>query len=217
MAYIGNDPFLSSQRQVTDFTATAGQDTFTPAGGYQLGYVDVYQNGILLVNGTDYTASNGTTVVLTEAAAEGDSIKLVTYVPRGLTDGYTKAEADARYEPIDTAYTKAESDARYYTQSEVDNAVNNIDALPAQTGQSGNYLTTDGTTASWAAVESGAGYFLGENGATGDTTNGLGDIFRVHQDSVDTAVTIAANTNAVAAGPLTLNATVTVNGTLTVV
>jgi len=63
----------------------------------------------------------------------------------------------------------------------------------------------------------GAGYFTGENGNTGDVTNGQGDIFRVHEAAVDTAVTIPANTNALAAGPLTFNATLTVNGTLTVV
>jgi len=135
MAYIGNDPFLSSQRQVTDFTATAGQDTFTPAGGYQLGYVDVYQNGILLVNGTDYTASNGTTVVLVEAATVGDSIKLVTYVPRGLTDGYTKAEADARFMDI------------------------NEETLPSQTNNAGKYLTTDGAAASWVDVSTAFPFF----------------------------------------------------------
>jgi hypothetical protein len=63
----------------------------------------------------------------------------------------------------------------------------------------------------------GAGLFKGENGDSGDTTNGLGDIFRVHENSLDTAVTIDANTNAVAAGPLTLNATLTINGTVTIV
>lgn len=63
----------------------------------------------------------------------------------------------------------------------------------------------------------GAGYFIGENGTTGDVTNGQGDIFRVHENTVDTAITIPANTNALAAGPLTFNATLTVNGTLTVV
>jgi len=63
----------------------------------------------------------------------------------------------------------------------------------------------------------GAGQFLGENGTTGDTTNGLGDIFRVHENALDTAVTIAANTNASCTGPITFNETVTVNGTLTVV
>lgn len=141
MAYIGNDPFLSSQRQVTDFTATSGQDTFTPTGGYQLGYVDVYQNGILLVSGTDYTASNGTDVVLTDPATAGDSVKLVTYVPRGLTDGYTKLEADARYMAIDAV------------------------TLPDQTGHSGQFLTTDGTTADWATVDT----------SNGDTAFSWGD------------------------------------------
>jgi len=63
----------------------------------------------------------------------------------------------------------------------------------------------------------GPGYFLGENGNTGDTANGLGDIFRVNQNTVDTAVTIPSGTNASAAGPLTVNATITINGTLTVV
>ena len=73
----------------------------------------------------------------------------------------------------------------------------------------------DGTA--WGEIGGGGGgYFQGENGTVGEASN-LGDIFRVHEDALDTAVTIAANTNALAAGPLTLNATVTVNGTLTVV
>lgn len=75
------------------------------------------------------------------------------------------------------------------------------------------YLDASGES----SVQGGAGYFQGENGVTGDATNGLGDIFRVHENALDTAVTIAANTNAVAAGPLTLNATLTVNGTVTIV
>ena len=51
----------------------------------------------------------------------------------------------------------------------------------------------------------GAGYFQGENGATGDTTNGKGDIFRVHEQQLDTNVTIGATDNALCAGPLTIN------------
>jgi len=50
----------------------------------------------------------------------------------------------------------------------------------------------------------GAGYFQGENGNSGDTTNGLGDIIRSHEKQLDTDVTIAANNNALCAGPLTL-------------
>lgn len=65
--------------------------------------------------------------------------------------------------------------------------------------------------------QGGAGYFVGENGTTGNTSTGLGDIFRVHEAALDTATTIPASTNALAAGPLTLNAALTVNGTVTVV
>ena len=69
------------------------------------------------------------------------------------------------------------------------------------------------------AVAGGAGYFQGENGATGDTTNGKGDIFRVHEQELNTDVTIAAGDNALCAGALTIGSstTLTVNGNLTVV
>ena len=69
------------------------------------------------------------------------------------------------------------------------------------------------------SVTLGAGYFQGENGATGDTTNGLGDIFRVHEDTLNTDVTIASGNNALCAGPLTVatGVTLTVNGNLSIV
>ncbi len=97
MAYIGNSPGVASQRIVTTFTATASQTTFTPSSGYTVGYLDVYHNGVKLINGDDYTASNGTTFVLASGAASGDVIEAVAYLPRGLSDGYTRAEADTRY------------------------------------------------------------------------------------------------------------------------
>ena len=97
MAYLGNSPGVASQRVVTTFTATAGQTVFTPQSGYTLGYCDVFLNGIKLVNGDDYTASNGTSITLASGAAVGDSVEVVAYIPRGLSDGYTKAETDARH------------------------------------------------------------------------------------------------------------------------
>ena len=60
----------------TSFTATASQTTFTVT--YTVGYVDVFLNGVLL-NGTDYTASNGTTVVLAVAAALNDIVETFAY------------------------------------------------------------------------------------------------------------------------------------------
>jgi hypothetical protein len=107
MAYIGNSPGVASQRIVSKFTATASQTTFTPTSGYTVGYLDVYLNGVKLINGEDYTASNGSTFVLASGAASGDIVESVAYLPRGLSDGYTKAEADARYMDINSVPTPA--------------------------------------------------------------------------------------------------------------
>ena len=64
----------------------------------------------------------------------------------------------------------------------------------------------------------GAGYFQGNNGDTGDTTNGKGDIFRVNAQTLTSNVTIATADNATAAGPLTIDTsvTLTVDGNLTI-
>ena len=72
-----------------------------------------------------------------------------------------------------------------------------------------------------AAGAGGVGFFIGENGSTGDTTNGKGDIFRVNEATLNTSVTIAAGDNASCAGPLTISTSgtvnLTVNGNLTIV
>ena len=80
---------------VTSFTATAAQTTFSVT--YTVGSIAVYQNGVLLRDTTDYTATNGTSVVLAAGATSGDAIDVVAYATFTVTDTYTKAQADARY------------------------------------------------------------------------------------------------------------------------
>jgi len=61
----------------TEFTATAGQTTFTPPS-YTVGFIQVYRNGVLL--GTaDYTATNGTTVVLATGATVNDLVTTISF------------------------------------------------------------------------------------------------------------------------------------------
>ena len=161
-----------------------GSTTVFPAT-YDSGFVDLYLNGVKLVNGTDFTATNGTSITLTSAAATGDTVDIISFgtftlaniAANDLTDVYTTGVAD------------------------------------------GQILQYSGTNSRFEPVtfQGGAGYFVGENGTTGNTSTGLGDIFRVHEAALDTATTIPSNTNALAAGPLTLNAALTVNGTVTVV
>jgi hypothetical protein len=60
----------------TSFTATAAQTTFTVT--YTVGLVEVYVNGVFL-NGADFTATNGTSVVLAVACNAGDIVETVAF------------------------------------------------------------------------------------------------------------------------------------------
>ena len=85
MSYIGIPPFGQTVRTTTELTATAGQTTFTPSGGYIPGYIDITINGVELQS-ADFTAINGTTVVLAVACAANDEFKSKAYWPVTLVD-----------------------------------------------------------------------------------------------------------------------------------
>ena len=154
MAYIGQS-LTEGTRRVYTYVATASQTTFNAV--YGVGAVDVYQNGVLL-SPADYTASDGTSVVLGTGAAYLDEISIVCH-----------------------------------------NTFSVADMLSLSGGiLSGNLraplFDTDQNTTKTA-------------------------IFQVNADTLTTDATIAANDNASANGPLTIDTgvTLTVNGTLTVI
>lgn len=68
----------TAYRTLTEFTATANQKTFTPPS-YTVGFINVYRNGVLL-GSADYTATNGTTVVLTTGATAGDLVTVESFL-----------------------------------------------------------------------------------------------------------------------------------------
>ena len=103
MAYIGKSP-SQGVRNRFQYQATAGQSSFssTDVNGLTLTYtdslyLDVYQNGILLVPGDDYTATTGTTVVLVQGASLNDIVEMVAYDVFSVNETYTKTESDNRY------------------------------------------------------------------------------------------------------------------------
>ena len=78
--YIGRAPGDSTviiARQ--EYTASGVTTDFTFTSGYTVGYVDVYLNGARLIEATDYTATDGSTVSLTAAAQDQDVLELVAY------------------------------------------------------------------------------------------------------------------------------------------
>ena len=67
------------------YTATASQTTFTGADdngntlAYDSGFADIYLNGVKLVNGSDFTATTGTSIVLTSGASASDILEVIAY------------------------------------------------------------------------------------------------------------------------------------------
>ena len=71
-----------------------------------------------------------------------------------------------------------------------------VDALPSQTSNSGKYLTTNGSAASWAVLDTDAN----------TTTKGLYE----HAHTIASNYSITSGNNALTAGPITINTGVSV-------
>ena len=77
-----------------EHTATASQTTFTAT--YDPGYLTVSLNGVQLAE-DDYTATNGTSIVLDTGAALNDIVFIQSFGTFTLADHYDKTASDARY------------------------------------------------------------------------------------------------------------------------
>jgi len=96
--YIGNKSAVVSSGAERKKTFAITTTTTSLTGlSYTPNFVHVFHNGIRLVDGTDYTATNGTSITLTNAAENGDEVVVVSYGTFTPADAYTKAEADDRY------------------------------------------------------------------------------------------------------------------------
>ena len=82
--YIGATPVPQATQHREAFTATASQTSFATVG-YTPQFVDVYLNGVKLA-AADYTATNGSDIVLTTGAALNDILEYVAYTPFEVAD-----------------------------------------------------------------------------------------------------------------------------------
>ena len=103
MPYIGKSPHFGVRSRYV-YQASASQTSFSGSDSNSLTlsyndslYMDVYQNGVLLKAGTDYTATTGTTVVLVVGASLNDVVEMIVYDVFSVNNTYTKTEADTRY------------------------------------------------------------------------------------------------------------------------
>jgi hypothetical protein len=145
----------------------------------------------------DLTSATGGTLTLTHAVSSPEAIDLyINNVRQEPTESYDAAGTTVTL----NGYTVAATDDIYVVYN----------ALALQTS-----VPPDGSVTSAKLDPNlvlGGGSFLGDSGG------GTADIFRVHEDELNTDITVAANTNALCAGPLTVatGVTVTVNGNMVV-
>lgn len=85
--YIGSKASVvsSGAERKTVITATSGQTSLTGLS-YTPTKVHVFQNGVRLVDGTDYTATNGSSITLTVGASTNDQIVVVSYATVEISD-----------------------------------------------------------------------------------------------------------------------------------
>jgi len=96
---IGVTPVLGtrwSKEPAGGTTSLSGLDDNSVSLVYSVGYEQVYRNGVLLSRGNDYTATNGTSITLTDATITGDIIEVFAQELVPLTDAISKGQFTAK-------------------------------------------------------------------------------------------------------------------------
>ena len=132
--YIGTQPVPQATQTRDAFTATNNQTSF-PTSGYTPEFLDVFLNGVKLA-AADYTATNGSDVVLAAGATTGDILEVVSYgtfeVLNPTFDGNVTFTGNASFGDNDKAIFGAGSDLQIYH--------NGGDSLIADTGTGDLYI-----------------------------------------------------------------------------
>ena len=195
------------------YTATAGQTTF--AATYDAGYVDVYLNGVKLIASTDFTATNGSSVVLSSGAALNDTVDIVAYGTFNLLSTAINDLSDVNTSGITNgqvlAYNSTSSDFEptTITSDLVDDTTpqlgGNLDLNSNNITGTGN-IPAANLTGTLPAIDGSALTGI----SAGATGGGSDEIFYENGQTITTNYTITNGKNAMSAGPITINTGVTV-------
>mgnify|MGYP003651994833 FL=1 len=221
MAYIGNSPANVGNYQLVDdisssfngtlvsFALTAGGIAITPA---KSGQILANINGVMQEpddTGTDGFKVTGSNIVFSSAPAssdtfwavyQGQNVDIGTPSNDVVDTAHIKNNAVTNVKMADDAIGLDELSATGTPGSgnflRGDNAWAAVDGLPSQSGNSGKFLTTDATNASWAVLDTDAN----------STTKGLYEMANV----ISANYVIGNNNNAISAGPITINSSISV-------
>jgi len=111
---IGTTPVLTtrwSKAPAAGTTSLSGLDDNSVSLVYSVGYEQVYLNGALLSRTNDYTATNGTSITLTNATVAGDIVEVFANATIALTDTYTQSQANGKF--INNTLTTTTGDIIY--------------------------------------------------------------------------------------------------------
>jgi hypothetical protein len=142
-------------------TSESGVDDLGQTLAYLPGKEQVYLNGILLVRNVDYTATNGTSITSLAALAANDVVEVITFTAFDVATAIQLGSIDAKGDLLVGSANDTIGRLAVGTNNQVltvDSSTatgvkwSTLDALPSQTGNSGKYLTTDGSAASWGTI-----------------------------------------------------------------
>ena len=220
-----------------EYTATSGQTTFsgtddnTAALSYTVGNIQVVMNGVIL-DPSEFTATSGTSIVLAAGAATSDILNVYAFKSFTVADTVSASAGGTFAGSVTfaggatgiTGLTPSIDDNAVATAVTIDSSGNvGIGAATPATALdvTGTITATSFTGDGSNITNVGGGFYKGENGEIGNPTTGAGDIFRVNDKELNTNVTIDADENASAAGPLAIatgvTLTVTTGGNLSIV
>ena len=185
--YIGTQPVPQATQKRQAFTATAGQTSFATSG-YSVGFVDVYMNGVKLA-AADYTATNGSDVVLATAALVNDIIEIVAFTSFVASGGLAAANNLSDVASASTSRTNLGITLPNLGVTSTAAELNTLDAVPRGSiiygnssaatarlskGATGTVLTAGADDISWVAASSG-----GEQTFTAGAAISAGDLVSI--------------------------------------
>lgn len=139
----------------TTESSLSGVDDNGVTLAYDVGYVDVYQNGIRLVNGDDYTATNGTSISFTAAVLNGDTVEILSYGRAYINDpvyqftSNTVVFSTTTQGAVDTFNASTYDSAKYIVQAKITGEIHTTEVLVMHDG-------TDVFTSEYGTMWSGA-------------------------------------------------------------
>jgi len=77
-------------------TSVSGVDSNGNVLAYTVGMEQVYLNGVMLVRGSDYTASSGTSITALTALVASDIVEVLTFSPFTITNAIDQSLVNAK-------------------------------------------------------------------------------------------------------------------------